>query len=120
MAQLKDLIVTGDSRFIGNIYTDYPVIAYGTSSTAAGTAAKEITLSDVSWELKPGNIIIVKFSATNSANNPTLNINGTGAKSVWYNTALITSSNLDKAGYANRPLMYVYDGTQYVFMSWSN
>ena len=69
--------------------------------------------------MSAGSIIVVKFNATNSANNPTFNVNGTGAKNVWYNTGLITTSNLGYAGTANRPMYYVYDGTQFIFMGWS-
>lgn len=95
-------------------------IAYGTCSTAAATAAKVITISgNTNWALTAGSIIIVKFTNTNTASNPTFNVNGTGAKSVWYNTALLTSSNLSCAGYANRYGVYAYDGTQFVFIGWS-
>lgn len=99
---------------------DYTNIAYGTCTTAAATAAKVITVSgNTNWSLTPGSRITVKFSATNTASNPTFNVNGTGAKSVWYNTALITTSSLSYAGYANRPMDFVYDGTQYIFIGWS-
>lgn len=95
-------------------------VAYGTSTTGASTAAKVITVTgNTNWTLSAGSIIVVKFNATNSANNPTFNVNGTGAKSVWYNTGLITTSNLGYAGTANRPMYYVYDGTQFIFMGWS-
>ena len=95
-------------------------VAYGTSTTGASTAAKVITVTgNTNWTLSAGSIIVVKFNATNSANNPTFNVNGTGAKNVWYNTGLITTSNLGYAGTANRPMYYVYDGTQFIFMGWS-
>ncbi len=92
----------------------------GTCSTAASTAAKVVSLTDNSgWKLVAGSTVTVKFTYTNTANNPTINVNGTGAKRIWYGTALITSSELNKAGYANRYITYVYDGTQYVFVGWS-
>lgn len=93
---------------------------YGTCPTAAATAAKVITLSNTEgWELVAGAIITVKFTNTNTANNPTFNVNGSGAKSVWYNTAAVTTSNLNRAGYATRPQMYVYDGTYWIWMGMS-
>lgn len=99
---------------------DYTNIAYGTCTTAAATADKVITLNGNSnWSLTPGSVIVIKFSETNSANNPTLNVNSTGAKSVYYNTGVLTSSSLSYAGYANRYITYVYDGTNYVFQGWS-
>ena len=99
---------------------NYTNIAYGTCSTDAATAAKVITVSgNTNWALTAGSRITIKFSATNTASNPTFNVNGTGAKSVWYGTAVITTGSLSYAGYANRPMDFVYDGTQYVFIGWS-
>lgn len=99
---------------------DFTNVSYGTCETAAATAAKVITVSgNTSWKLAEGSMITIKFSATNTAENPTFNVNNTGAKSVWYNTALITTGSLSYAGYANRPSVYMYDGTQYVWLSWA-
>ena len=95
-------------------------VAWGTCSTEAATAAKVITISgNTNWALTAGAIIAVKFSATNTAANPTFNVNGTGAKSVWYSAAVLTTSSLSYAGYKDRPCFYVYDGTQFVFLGWS-
>ena len=103
------------------IKLDNTNIAYGTCDTSANTSAKVIKLDDLysNWGLKKGSIIIVKFSNTNTASNPTFNVNGTGAKSVIYNTSTITTSSLNYAGYASRTAMYVYNGSQFVFMGWS-
>lgn len=95
-------------------------IAYGTCSTAAATAAKVVTISgNDNWELTAGSIIVVKFTATNTASNPTFNVNGTGAKPVAYGTANITTSSLSYAGYANRYIEYMYNGSSFVFIGWS-
>lgn len=103
-------------------YTDTEVEgrapAYATCTTAAATAAKVITTS-AEWKLAAGSVITVKFTYTNTASDPTFNVNGTGAKPVWYGTAVLTTSSLSYAGYANRPMQFVYDGTQYIFMGWS-
>lgn len=94
-------------------------IAYGTCSTAAATAAKVITVSgDYNWNLTVGSFITVLFSNTNTASNPTFNVNGTGAKNVYYTTSKIATSNLSYAGYKNRPMNFIYDGTNYVFIGW--
>ena len=96
-------------------------VAYGTCSTAAATAAKIVTISGNSdWTLTPGAVITVKFSSTNSVPNPTLNVNNTGAKSIYYDTNVITTGSLSYAGYKNRYITYVYDGTNYVFQGWSH
>lgn len=94
------------------------ISGFGTCTTAAATAAKEITISG-EWELKNGSFVAVLFSNTNTAQNPTFNVNNTGAKSVWYDSAVITDSNISYAGTSGRPMLYMYDGTRYVFLGWS-
>ena len=90
---------------------------YCTCSTAAGTAAKEVVTTDTNFKLVVGQIIVVKFTASNSASNVTLNVNSTGAKSIWYNNAAYTSNSTDVCGYANRICTYMYDGTYWVWLS---
>lgn len=95
-------------------------IAYATCSTAAATAEKVIMIStNGSWSLNAGSRITIKFSHTNTASNPKFKVGNYAAYPVWYNTSVITTSNLSYAGYANRPMDFVYDGTQFVFIGWS-
>ena len=91
-------------------------IAYGTCDTGASIATKTITVEGKGFKLSSGAIIGVKFTNTNTASNPTLNVNNTGAKSIWYDTALITTSNQKFAGEANRITFFMYDGTQWVWI----
>lgn len=94
-------------------------IAYGACSTAAATAAKVVTVSgNTNWKLAAGSTISVFFTETNTASNPTLNVNGTGAKNIYYGASQITTSSLGYAGTASRLMTFVYDGTQYRFVSW--
>lgn len=81
--------------------------SYGTCSTAAATAAK--TVSCANFALATGAKITVKFTVTNTAENPTLNVNSTGAKPIFYRGAAITKSYLA----AKRFYTFVYDGTNY-------
>lgn len=83
---------------------------YGTCSTAAATAAKTVTLNG--FNLATGAKVAVKFTVTNTAANPTLNVNGTGAKSIKYRGAAIGTNVLA----ANCIYEFVYDGTDYVFV----
>ncbi len=95
-------------------------VAYATCATAAATAAKVVTIqSNANWSLVTGTVIHVKFTATNTAENPTINVNDTGAKSVVLNGTTITTSSLSYAGYANRIISYIYDGTNWAFNGWS-
>ena len=93
-------------------------IAYGTCDTKSDVAEKAVTISDDSnWTLKPGSIVFVKFTNTNTATACTLNVNNTGAKSIWYDRTDQTSTTTTSAnyyGYANRTLGYVYNGTYWV------
>lgn len=114
-----------DSLWIYNSETSIgrpvrPRVAYGTCSTAANVAEKEVVLhSDFAdWKLEVGAEFVVKFDTTNSAANMTLNVNGTGAKRVWYGTALLTTYKSATAS-ANTPVRYMYDGTNYVWMGYS-
>lgn len=94
-------------------------MAYGTCSTAAGTAAKVVTISgNTNWALVAGSFVTVVFSATNTAQNPTLNVNGTGAKNIYYNGSQITTSSLGMAGTASTPMTFMYDGSKYIFTGW--
>lgn len=98
---------------------DYTNVAYGTCATGAATAAKFVNLSGNSkWALTSGSIVHVFFSETNTASNPTLNVNSTGAKNIYYGASQITTSSLGYAGTADRLMTFVYDGTQYRFAGW--
>ena len=77
---------------------------YGSCSTAAGTAEKAVTLAG--FTLATGARITVRFTVTNTAANPTLNVNSTGAKPIQYRNAAISAGYLA----ANRVYEFVYDG----------
>ena len=92
-------------------------IAYATCDTAAATAAKVVTVSGNSnWTLGVGSVVMVLFSASNSASNVTLNVNGTGAYPIWYNNAEYTSTGTAYTGYANRVINYMFNGTHWVWI----
>lgn len=80
---------------------------YGTCSTEAATAAK--TVACTGFALVTGAEITVKFTVTNTASSPTLNVNGTGAKAIYYRGSAITAGYLA----ANRTYTFRYNGTQY-------
>ena len=83
------------------------IVHYGTCDTAAATAAKVVACTG--FALKTGGVIRVKFTVTNTASNPTLNVNNTGAKAVYYRGAAISAGYLA----AKRVYEFVYDGTNY-------
>ena len=80
---------------------------YGECSTAASTAAKTVSLTG--FKLATGAKVAIKFTVTNTASSPTLNVNSTGAKSIMYRGSAISAGYLA----ANRVYEFVYDGTDY-------
>ena len=91
--------------------TGATVNRFGTCSIAAATAAKTVSITTGTFALEAGAKVTVKFTNANSANSPTLNVNGTGAKNIFHNGAQITSG-------VNKGLLagvcdFVYDGTQW-------
>ena len=82
---------------------------FATCSTAAATQAK--TASVAGFNLVNGARVTIKFTVTNTAANPTLNVNGTGAKAIKYRGSAISAGYLA----ANRVYEFVYDGTDYLF-----
>ena len=64
---------------------------YGTCSTDASTAAKAVTLADFD-QLIVGVTVHVFFTNSNTADNPTLNVNSTGAKAIIRRAASDTAA----------------------------
>lgn len=89
---------------------------YGTCGTAAGTAAKVVTLAG--FTLFTGAEITVKFTNGNTAATPTLNVNGTGAKNVIINNSTTTTGKLDFP--ANTTATFTYNGSQWQFTGSDN
>ena len=76
-------------------------------NTDGNDAAK--TVEAENYELVSGTGVIVKFANNNTAENPTLNINNTGAIPIYYNGAPIKSEYIT----SDRFLQLMYDGTNY-------
>jgi hypothetical protein len=75
---------------IGSTDHEIASTAYGECGTAESTAAK--TASITGFVLTKGVTVYIKFTNKNSASNPTLNINSTGAKAIMkYGTTAATS-----------------------------
>ena len=85
-------------------------IGYGTCSTAAATVAKAATLAG--FTLVVGGIVSVNFTNANTAASPTLNVNSTGAKSIYCNGAASVSGQIP-SGMA----LCQYDGTYWQLLN---
>lgn len=100
-----------------NTYTF--TLPYGVCSTAADTAAKTVTVDNFS--LEAGAVVIVKFTNANSIASPTLNVNGTGAKSIMRYGTTTTSTGTTTTGWvAGAVQMFTYDGTNWIRDYWNN
>ena len=85
---------------------------YATCDTAAATAAKVATITPASnFSLEKGARVAVQFANANTAGSPTLNVNNTGAKAIYFKNAALTSSNYWSAG---QIIDFIYDGTHWV------
>ena len=91
--------------------TGATVNRFGTCSIAAATAAKTVSITTGTFSLEAGAKVTVKFSYTNTANTPTLNVNSTGAKNIFYKGAQITTGA--NKGLLTGTVEFVYDGTQW-------
>ena len=119
--------ITNDSDFqtgtqVGNAISAEAglMVPYGYCTIAAGTVAKTVTVSPAVTALTAGLCIAVKFQYANTSTNPTLNVNGLGAKAIkrYGTTAAGTSAAANWN--ANSVVMLVYDGTYWMLADWNN
>lgn len=82
-------------------------IGYGTSSTDGDVAAKEVEIQD--FVLLVGTTVEVLFVNANTAENPTLNVSGTGDIPLQYQGVALPSGTIN----AGSVYQFVYDGANY-------
>lgn len=91
-------------------------IWYGTCPTAEATAAKVVTTSTADFPLIAGNILVVKFTYSNSSTSATLAVDGKTAKNVkMYGT----TAPVSKTWAAGGVCAFVYDGDYFVMLEGS-
>ena len=106
-AQFLQMLSTmiGKSTTVDNLVAQ---LGYCECDTAAGTAAKAITVTN--YTLFAGGSMKVKFVNKNTANNATLNINSQGAKALYYDGERASANNSWEAG---ETVEVYYDGTSF-------
>lgn len=92
---------------------------YGTCATATGTAAKVVTCANFD-QLIEGVTIHVKFTYSNTAANPTLNVNSTGAKNIYRYGTTAPSTSAATSWNAGSVVAFTYDGTYWQMNDWLN
>lgn len=94
---------------------------FGSCSTAAGTAAKTVTLDDsMTFTLEKGASVFVKFTNSNTVASPTLAVNGTTAKSIYRYGTTAPSTSAKTSWQAGSVVHLVYDGSAWQMVGWLN
>lgn len=98
-----------------------PKLYTGSCGTAAATAAKVVTLHDATgFSLTAGTAILVHFTDGNTATSPTINVNSTGAKSLYaysIDSSGVSGTAGSKLIPAFTPVLMVYNGTYWYMRS---
>lgn len=100
---------------VGTVEYAIAASAYAECSTAEATAAKVATIctdndkTNTAFTLIKGVSVQVKFTYTNTAASPTLNINSTGNKPIYYKGAAVLPEYIR----ANGVYTFVYNGAQW-------
>jgi hypothetical protein len=98
---------------MGKIQQWYPGLNnYATCETAAGTAIK--TVNCPGFELTTGTVVIVKFTYSNTAASPKLNVNSTGAKSIYKYGTTVPGTTVAASWPAGSIVSFTYDGTSWM------
>lgn len=92
------------------INSDQIGCVWGVCETAGSLSAKEITLDE--FNLEVGTSIKVKFISSNEVENPTLNINNTGAYPITYRGSAIRPDYLS----ANGVFEFAFDGDSWEYI----
>lgn len=95
--------------------------AYGTCTTEASTAAKVATIQDsAAFTLLPGITIHIKFTYSNAASNPTLNVNGTGAKNIYRYGTIVPGTSASASWQDGAIVSLTYDGNYWIINDFRN
>ena len=101
--------------YVGNVVSDGETnlvasTLYGSCSTAAATAAKIVECANYD-ALIAGTTIHVKFIYSNTADEPTLNVNGTGAIPIYTDGVNYPGKTVLTSWQQNSVVSLTYDGT---------
>lgn len=112
MSYIGNVSVGGSTHLVGSTL-------YGTCTTAANTTAKVVTCANFD-QLLTGVTIHVKFTYSNTASNPTLNVNGTGAKSICCYGDVKVGTTIQTSWNVGAVISFTYDGSNWVMNDWLN
>ena len=112
--------ISDANDLVTKAYVDNKAAPYGVCSTAAATAAKTVTVDAEGFMLETGICVRVKFSSSNTASSPTLNVNGTGAKAIKRYGTTAVSTSVAASWNAGSVLELTYDGTNWIINNFLN
>lgn len=92
-----------------------PPIGYGTSTTAASTTEKVVSIPEITT-LNSGQIIVVSPTKTASVANLTIKLNNFTAYPILYAGDAITTSTDSIVWNANQPSAFIFNGTNWLFL----
>lgn len=116
-AQLTTTRYIDGVKFIGAANVSH----YASCPTATGTSTKVATIDPtMTFSLVTGARVTVTFAnpiySTANTNNLTLNVNNTGAKTVFFNGEALKQNNALLNSLNNKTLEFVYDGTNWLLV----
>lgn len=92
---------------------------YGTCTSAATAAAKVATVSGT-FTLSEGAVVHIKMTNSNSVASPTLNVNSTGAKTIYRYGSTAPSTSATSSWNAGAIVTFIYDGSNWYIAGWLN
>lgn len=107
---LTDAEKASACSFVGAL----PNNIYGTSTTAAATVQKEVSIPSIT-SLNAGQLIIVKPTVTSTVANSTLKLNNFDAYPMLYGGAAITTSTDSYVWIKDVPGWWLFDGSNWLF-----
>ena len=111
-----DAKANNTNRVNGAPLSNSASVFYGTSSTAAATVEKEVSVPSITT-LDAGTIIVVQPTVTSTVANSTIKLNNFSAYPMRYNNAAITTSTDSIVWNAAYPSVWVFDGTYWRFVA---
>lgn len=128
MADIKHIEINNNTYDIRDATAARRNVYYGTCTTAANTYKKVATVEpfplDGNGKPLVGTVVAIKYSNSNSYKTEgqtyQLNVNNTGDYPMYYNNAVLatsTSANTLVAGYKNRHIFYMFDGSHWVWLT---
>lgn len=95
--------------------TGATVNRYGTCSTGASTATKEVSITSGTFSLEAGARVTVNFTNANTASSPKLKVGSTTAKDIKHNGTAIGSG--ETKDLLNGVCDFIYDGSYWNLIS---